>query len=423
MKCRVAEGGAFADGRPPRVAVVVAHPGLRGDLTRAFAAMGWEAEAREGLHDLQAGSRAQRSEDLRFDAYVIDRAGGAAEAEADAGRIVRELEAPVVWLAGSPHELLPPLGPRSTLLFKPFSVADLEEALQAALEAASDHQEGMLDPILRTRDPALEKTLARARRLAGQDVPIAIEGELGVGRRALASAVHAWSARGTEPLCVLDRTELATAPPDAAAARIDSTLGSVAAGSLVLVEPAEWSSAAQSALAHRLRAASRPVRCLSIVSESLESSMDRGRLLAELGDRLDVARVLLPPLRARIADARGLCEAVARSVARQLGRVTPDLDDAMIAAWVDEGFPGNRLGLESRIRNALLREEVASTAASPLEVERHEAEERSLDLKALERDTIVRALAHWKGNRTRASESLGISVRTLRNKIRDYGLR
>jgi DNA-binding NtrC family response regulator len=47
----------------------------------------------------------------------------------------------------------------------------------------------------------------------------------------------------------------------------------------------------------------------------------------------------------------------------------------------------------------------------------------SLDLKTLERETIVRALAHWRGNRTRAAESLGISVRTLRNKIRDYGLR
>ena len=70
-----------------------------------------------------------------------------------------------------------------------------------------------------------------------------------------------------------------------------------------------------------------------------------------------------------------------------------------------------------------------------LDVHRHDApggsldlrgpasEAASLDLKSLERDTIVRALAHWQGNRTRASESLGISVRTLRNKIREYGLR
>ncbi len=47
----------------------------------------------------------------------------------------------------------------------------------------------------------------------------------------------------------------------------------------------------------------------------------------------------------------------------------------------------------------------------------------SVHLKTLERDAIVRALGHRDGNRTRASEDLGINVRTLRNKIREYGLR
>ena len=47
----------------------------------------------------------------------------------------------------------------------------------------------------------------------------------------------------------------------------------------------------------------------------------------------------------------------------------------------------------------------------------------SFDLRTLERETIVRALEHASGNRTHASHALGISVRTLRNKIREFGLR
>jgi DNA-binding NtrC family response regulator len=109
---------------------------------------------------------------------------------------------------------------------------------------------------------------------------------------------------------------------------------------------------------------------------------------------------------------------------------TPKMGPELVEALAEEGFPGNRLGLESRLRSALVRvgdegellsvirgESVPDAAALP------EAGPASLNLKALERDTIIRALAHWDGNRTRASETLGISVRTLRNKIREYELR
>ena len=104
------------------------------------------------------------------------------------------------------------------------------------------------------------------------------------------------------------------------------------------------------------------------------------------------------------------------------------LGEGAICRSSADGFPGNLLGLESRLRSALIRSEgrpeglrraVRAESAPPSRSE----VEASLNLKQLERDAIVRALAHWQGNRTRASESLGISVRTLRNKIREYALR
>ena len=93
-------------------------------------------------------------------------------------------------------------------------------------------------------------------------------------------------------------------------------------------------------------------------------------------------------------------------------------------------FPGNLRELRNLMRRAvvlspdadvdvdlLLGQRPASSAArAPLELD-------TLNLRELERRAVIRSLAEHDGNRTRASEELGISVRTLRNKIREYGLR
>ena len=402
--------GDVLAGPSPRVGLVVAHPGWRRDLERALVSAGCRvvelgpAEAlpcRTGIDvlvsDLEAAPRA-----LGIDRSVKDRL--AVWAPVDAG--TPSASSAEVW------ELLP----------MPFSVADLERSLERVL-APARAAAGALDPVLVSREPGVEATLLRARRLAERDLDLVVEGELGVGRRALARATHEWSPRAGGPFVPLDRVELAAAAAGEAVDRIEQAWSEVGEGTLLAIEPGEWTAPAQHALAGMLRHG-KGARVVTIVSEPLDAAVDRGRLAGELADRLDVSRVRLPALRARPADHRVLCEAIARRVARRLGRETPILDDATIAAWAEEGFPGNLLGIESRVRAAMLQEEVAAAVpGTALAVRRHDDETESLDLKRLERDTIVRALAHWQGNRTRASESLGISVRTLRNKIREYGLR
>jgi len=198
---------------------------------------------------------------------------------------------------------------------------------------------------------------------------------------------------------------------------------------LLVRDPADWPRAAQQALANALRAEEGRPRCLTVTRDPLADRAERGDLAIELQYRLDAVALRLPALRNRPLDQMALCRAAARRVARSLGRATPDLDPELVAALSREGFPGNRIGLESRLRAAMVRGESAEAllpddlAGVGTEARERTAQLESLDLKTLERETIVRALAHWQGNRTRASESLGISVRTLRNKIRDYGLR
>ena len=410
MRLRLGFQGDTTAGQGPRVGLAVAHAGWRSDLERALVSAGCRVVPIPGSADRASG--------VGIDVFVGD-----AEAAPPSLGLAADLpDGVVVWTAGPAEADAGRPDAAWDVLAKPFAVADLERALERIL-GPSQADFDRLDPVLASRDPGMTAVVGRARRLAERDLDLVIEGELGVGRRALARATHDWSPRAEAPFVVLDRVELAAIPGEEAVAAIDRAASQAIGGSLVVLEPAEWTPIAQHALASALRR-SAGARVVTLVSETLETSVERGRLPRALADRLDVARVRLPALRSRSADHRALCEAVARRVARRLGRETPALDESMIASWAAEAFPGNLLGIESRIRAAMLQEEVGATAAgAPLPVRKHEAEGDALDLKRIERDTIVRALAHWQGNRTRASESLGISVRTLRNKIREYGLR
>lgn len=405
-----------AEARAPRIGLVVGHSGLRDDLERALVSAGCRVIEPASTVDAVGGdSFVVETETPGADAFVV-------EAETPGAERFARMRSAVVWLVDSAKPAQARAATGRVVLAKPFSVADLEHALEQALEPARDAVE-RLDAVLRSEEPRMRNAVERARRLAEQDRGLVIQGELGVGRQALARATHDWSARAGAPFVILDRLDLTSAPIEEALQRIDAAWSEAKGGTLVAIEPAEWALAAQFALARALREGAL-ARLVTIASVPLEDAVERDRLPRELADRLDVSRIVLPSFRERPADHRALCEAVARRVARRLGRETPAIEQAQIDEWAAEGFPGNLLGLESRLRAAMLRAEVELAGRGPdLTVERHAAVAASLDLKALERETIVRALAHWQGNRTRASESLGISVRTLRNKIREYGLR
>jgi two-component system response regulator FlrC len=315
------------------------------------------------------------------------------------------------------------------ILHKPFSYSRLESRILARLTPEEPVGRLSVDPILDTDEPALQTVLDRARRLARGSLAISLVGELGSGRRALAERIHAWSPRRNGPLVLLERAELESLGQ----ARIEEVLAAAIArageGTLVWVEPAEQPPRVQQAILSVLRSAGpEGPRWLSIARSPLEASVRDGSLLLELQYRLEVTSLRIPPLRERLRDWESICRSAAARVARALGQALPTIDEELVELLARDGFPGNWIGLESRLRGILLQggqgdpslhalagsESMRGAGASP---------GPRLNLKSLERDTIIRALAHWDGNRTRASESLGISVRTLRNKIREYDLR
>ena len=159
-----------------------------------------------------------------------------------------------------------------------------------------------------------------------------------------------------------------------------------------------------------------------------------GRFREDLYYRLNVARIIIPPLRDRPVDIPILAEYILRRVERRHGWGELSLSSEALAAISERPWPGNVRQLE----NALARAAIAARGRAILP-EHLDADELSdlsfpvvvdstehVPLRALlaevERRAIARALAACNGNRTRTAERLGISRRQLFDKIREYDL-
>jgi DNA-binding NtrC family response regulator len=170
------------------------------------------------------------------------------------------------------------------------------------------------------------------------------------------------------------------------------------------------------------------VRVVASTRRDLAAEAEAGRFLPDLLDRLDVLGVRVPPLRERPGDVAPLARHFLERFAAVSGDPPARLDDTGCAELVARAFPGNVRELENLMRRAALLfpgEPVrVAEIDGPLGAPREAASTplRGFDLRELERETIQRSLRATRGNRTAAARALGISVRTLRNKIRRYDL-
>ncbi len=320
------------------------------------------------------------------------------------------------------------------VLHRPFSIRILERALAAsgpprAHSALGSHGVGL--------DPGMQQLLREAETIARSDATVQVLGERGSGRRELARFLHAASPRRAAPLRVLE-CEAPDVLPQARecfgfVARGSATgaqpFGAGDGGTLVLAEPGALPDPMQERLvaswlgASSLAGAGGERRLLLVTSRPLR---DEGRLRPVLRLRFDVLTLRVPPLRERPGDTARLALAFLERHALTAGVEPPYVGPRALAALCDYPWPGNVSELDRVMQRAVLL-----YAGQPLDVAGLFRGRRSaalptaelLDLRELERRTVERSLALHRGNRTHAARALGISVRTLRNKIRDYGLR
>jgi two-component system response regulator AtoC len=144
-----------------------------------------------------------------------------------------------------------------------------------------------------------------------------------------------------------------------------------------------------------------------------------------------VFRLAIPPLRDRAEDIPLLAEQLLKKLSSRMGRPFPTLSPDAAEKLCNYPFPGNVRELENVLERALIYREGGDIKAEDIDLRRPGsaaavnagAENAGApSLENIEREAIRRALIRTRGNRTRAATELGVSRKTIINKIKIYGL-
>lgn len=425
-----------------RVLIVEADARLRDALSQSLRAAGWQTQCAGHLAGALDALEASPA-----DGVLLDVADSAALEGIDELRR-RSPRAAVVAMGSRPSlETAVEAMKRGACDFlrKPFRIESLEAAFASALRAAPGGARRS-GPFL-TRDPAMERVLAQARAAAATDVSVLILGESGTGKELLAQLIHRASARRNGPfVCVscvglpesLAESELFGHERGAFTGAVESRLGQVASadgGTLLLDGVSDLAAAVQPKLLRVLQErevqpvgalAPRPVdvRVVATSQRDLREAVAAGRFREDLYYRLDVVPLEIPPLRERPDDVVLLAQSFCERLAAASGAEPPQLGEEALRRLARHPFPGNVRELENLMRRAVVLYAGREVDAARL-LERRTPVDASpsgtLNLRDLERRAIARALGECGGNRTLAARALGISTRTLRNKLRRYG--
>ena len=310
------------------------------------------------------------------------------------------------------------------------------------------------------RDPAMLACLARAEQVAASDATVLITGESGTGKEILAHHIHRHSRRAAARLVALNcaaipeallESELFGHEKGAFSGALARRIGKFEAadgGTLLLDEIAELDIRLQAKLLRALQqreidrvGGEAPVRVdvrvLAATNRDLRAEAAAGRFREDLLFRLDVISLRIPPLRERPLDIPPLAAHFARRYAALNGMAERALAPAAAERLARHAWRGNVRELENIIHRAVLLAAGGAIEAEDIELgpprpaERGAApvaEAQPSGLGALvgrrmddvERDLILETLHRTEGNRTHAASMLGISIRALRNKLRDY---
>ena len=333
----------------------------------------------------------------------------------------------------------------------------LQAVLRRALERAAEKRrvselEERLDRRYRTdpltgASPAIQRVVDQIRHVAPTRAMVLIEGERGAGKSRVARAIHHGSPRREGPFV---RVSLGALSETQAEAELFGGSADVHAfqgadhGTLFLDEIDRASAALQSRLLSEIRgrgdgrsdAQGRrlDVRILAATDQDLAARVRDGRFLRDLWERLGAVRIAVPPLRDRREDLPLLVERFIqdanRAHARRIGGITQGALERLTAySW-----PGNVAELRDRIEAMVLgahgrrRLDLSDLPDSLRGEERGAAAAggkvlaAGMTVEEAERHLIADTLRHTGGDKPRAAAMLGIGLRTLYRKIRQYRL-
>jgi two-component system response regulator FlrC len=333
------------------------------------------------------------------------------------------------------------------------------ELIAAALTAVTEDARQLI-----YRDETTAQVVRLATQIAASDASVLITGESGTGKEVLARFVHAYSNRSKKPfICV----NCAAIPENLLESELfghekGSFTGAVArrigkfeegtGGTLLFDEISEIDVRLQAKLLRAIQervidrvGGTRPVpvdiRIVATSNRNLAEAARDGKFREDLLFRLNVVNLKLPPLRERPADVVELAQFFGKKYAEAHGVPVRPLSAEARKALALHRWPGNVRELENTMHRAVLlargpeigidgiltpegaRVDQARTGAAAHAAMAAEQVTQSLVRRTVadvERDLILETLRHCLGNRTRAANILGISIRTLRNKLNEY---
>ncbi len=349
-------------------------------------------------------------------------------------------------------------------VLKPFSIDEIELVVKRALEHKSLVNQNRL---LRTevtskysfdnimgKSPQMQQIFELVQTVAGRKATVLITGESGTGKELIAKAIHYNSLRREGPFI---RINCAALPEGLVESELfghekGSFTGAVRqsrgrfeladGGTLLLDEISEISLHLQGKLLRVLQerefervGSGIPiqvdVRIIATSNRDLKKRIKDGQFREDLFYRLNVVPIHIAPLRERKEDIPSLAEHFLKKYNRENNCHIQGISPKVFESFMEYRWPGNVRELENYIERAVVtaKSRTLTPRDFPKELSFGRIDMPTEEIKVgstvhdAERKLILRTLKAQNGNRTKTAEILGISTRTLRNKLQEYGVK
>ena len=347
----------------------------------------------------------------------------------------------------------------SDYILKPFSTDLLERVIANLKARGADASMPSPTPIdqrsILTQDPGMVRLLSTVEGVAASQATVLIHGESGTGKELLARFIHSRSPRAHRPFIAVNcaalpdgllESELFGHERGAFTGAIMKKIGKFEmahTGTLLLDEISEMNMGLQAKLLRVIQErevdrvggrepVSVNIRVIATTNRSLYHEVEQGRFREDLYYRLNVFPITVPPLRERPADIPLLARHFVAVSAARNNLLLPTVSAEAYAMLQEKRWKGNVRELENVMERAVLLAGNEPILTGHLLVESGGQPMPSVpapsvpqpsgngSLWEMERELIFQTLARVRENRTHAAKELGISIRTLRNKLREY---